>query len=339
MSDNLLLSDPTKDERGVSEIADICNCSASFADICNSEKIDPEILSLIDYFIMRSSEVSTRKAYQSDLAHFQAHGGKFPADSPSVASYLCRCISELHLSPATLRRRLAAIAWAHKQEGRRDPTKDQLVKDVMRGIERDQGLSQKQAVPIGISDLKTVCETLGEERIDLRDKALLLVGYFGAFRGSELVGLNIEKVYTNRSELVIELKKSKTDQAGRGASVQIRARQDELCPVKAIEEWQFSLRRREGALFPSVNRHAKAGLRPMATRSLSRVILKRLETAGVKTEGISSHSLRAGYITDALEEGMSEVVLAKHTRHSSVDMLKRYYRPQTGNLKPLGRAT
>lgn len=339
MSDNLLLSDPTNDERGVSQIADICNNSDNFADICSSEKIDPEISSLIDYFIMRSSESSTRKAYKSDLAHFQTHGGKFPADSPSVASYLCRCIAELHLSPATLRRRLAAIAWAHRQEGRRDPTKDTLVKDVMRGIERDQGIGQKQAVPIGVSDLKAVCEALGEERIDLRDKALLLVGYFGAFRGSELVGLNIENVYTNRSELVIELKKSKTDQAGRGASVQIPSRLDELCPVKTLEDWQRSLRRREGALFPSVNRHGKAGLRPMTTRSLSRVILKRLEGAGIKTDGISSHSLRAGYITDALKDGMSEVVLAKHTRHSSVDMLKRYYRPQTGKLKPLADGT
>ena len=336
MSDNLLLSDPIKDERGVSHIADICNKNA---DICKSSGLDPEISSLIDYFIMKSSEASTRKAYQSDLAHFQAHGGKFPADSVSVASYLCRCVSELHLSPATLRRRLAAIAWAHKQEGRRDPTKDKLVKDVMRGIERDLGLNQKQAVPIGVSDLRAVCEGLGTARIDLRDRALLLVGYFGAFRGSELVGLNIESVYTNHSELVVELKRSKTDQAGQGARVQIRARQDELCPVKALEEWQYSLRRREGPLFPSVNRHGIAGLNPMSTRSLSRVILKRLEGAGITTEGISSHSLRAGYITDALKDGVSEVVLAKHTRHSSVDMLKRYYRPQTGKLTPLGKGT
>ncbi len=336
MSDNLILSDPTRDERGVPEIADICNKSA---DICNSESIDPEISSLINYFIMRSSEASTRKAYKSDLAHFHAHGGKFPADSPSVASYLCRCVSELHLSPATLRRRLAAIAWAHKQEGRRDPTKDTLVKDVMRGIERDKGIGQKQAVPIGVSDLRAICEGLGEERIDLRDKALFLVGFFGAFRGSELVGLNIENVYTNRSELVIELKKSKTDQAGQGALVQIPSRLDELCPVKALEEWQRSLRRREGPLFPSVNRHGKAGLTPMTTRSLSRVLLKRLADAEIKTEGISSHSLRAGYITDSLRDGISEVVVAKHTRHSSVDMLKRYYRPQAGKLKPLGSDT
>lgn len=326
MSDNPLLSDSTKERSEVSKIADVCNF----------QNIDPEISTLIDYFIMRSSEASTRKAYKSDLAHFQAHGGKFPADSLSVASYLCRCISELHLSPATLRRRLAAIAWVHKQEGRQDPTKDTLVKDVMRGIERDQGIGQKQAVPIGVSDLKAVCEALGEERIDLRDKALLLVGYFGAFRGSELVGLNIENVYTNRSELVIELKKSKTDQAGKGASVQIPSRLDELCPVKALEEWQRSLRRREGPLFPSVNRHGSAGLTPMTTRSLSRVILKRLGDAEITTEGISSHSLRAGYITDALEGGMSDAVILKHTRLSSVDMLKRYYRPQTGKLKPLG---
>ncbi|MEQ9519048.1 MAG: site-specific integrase [Parvibaculum sp.] len=333
MSDNLLLSDPTLGGDDVSYIADICNVSA---DVCNSEKIDPEISTLIDYFIMRSSEASTRKAYKSDLAHFQAHGGKLPADSRSVASYLCRCISEFHLSPATLRRRLAAIAWAHRQEGRRDPTKTTLVKDVMRGIERDQGIAQEPAVPIGLSDLKAACKTLGEGRIDFRDKALFLVGYFGAFRGSELVGLNIENVYTNRSELVIELNKSKTDQVGRGTRVQIPSRVDELCPVKALEEWQRSLRRREGPLFPSVNRHGKAGLTPMNTRSLSRVILKRLERAGINTAGISSHSLRAGYITEALKGGMSEVVLAKHTRHSSVDMLKRYYRPQTGKLKPLG---
>lgn len=326
MSDNLLLSDPTLSGAGDSEIADICNF----------KNIDPEISTLIDYFIMRSSEASTRKAYQSDLAHFQAHGGKLPADSPSVAAYLCRCVSELHLSPATLRRRLAAIAWAHRQEGHPDPTKDTLVKKVMRGIERDQGLRQKQAVPIGVPDLRAVCEVLGEERIDLRDRALFLVGYFGAFRGSELVGLSIENVYTNRSKLVIELKKSKTDQAGKGASVQIPSRLDELCPVKALEEWQRSLRRREGSLFPGINRHGKAGLTPMTTRSLSRVMLKRLESAEINTAGISSHSLRAGYITDAIEGGMSEVVLAKHTRHSTVDMLKRYYRPQTGELKPLG---
>ncbi len=336
MSDNLPLSDPTLGENEVSQIADICNLSA---DVCNTKMIDPEISSLIDYFIMKSSEASTRKAYQSDLAHFQAHGGKFPADSLSVVSYLCRCVSQLHLSPATLRRRLAAIAWVHKQEGRRDPTKDILVKDVMRGIERDLGIGQKQAVPIGVSDLRAVCEGLGTARIDLRDRALFLVGYSGAFRGSELVGLNIENVYTNRSELVIELKKSKTDQAGKGASVQIPSRQDELCPVKALEEWQRSLRRREGALFPGINRHGKAGLMPMTTRSLSRVILKRLEGAGISTAGISSHSLRAGYITEALKGGMSEVVLAKHTRHSSVDMLKRYYRPQIGKLTPLGKGT
>ena len=333
MSDNILLSDPIMGEGGVSQFADICNNSA---DICNSRTVDSEISALIDYFIMKSSEASTRKAYQSDLAHFLAYGGSLPADSRLVAVYLCRCISELHLSPATLRRRLAALAWVHREEGWKDPTKDARVKGVMRGIERDQGIAQKQAAPVGLSDLRKACSALGEERIDLRDKALLLVGYFGAFRGSELVGLNVENVYTNRSKLVIEIKKSKTDQVGRGALVQIPSRVDELCPVKAIEEWQRGLRRREGALFPGINRHGKAGLTPMNLRSLSRVILKRLESAGIKTEGISSHSLRVGYITDALKEGMSEVVLAKHTRHSSVDMLKRYYRPQMGELKPLG---
>jgi len=339
-SHNSHLSDLPKAKRGVSQIADICNSSLNAnkrrtAKTGEEERGSGEIVGQnqpnpVDFYLSQSQAQNTRQAYLSDLEQFEAWGGTIPASSEQVASYLAENAAALAVS--TLKRRVAALAWAHKDQGQVDPTKSVLVRQVLKGIERHHGLRQRQAVPLLLEHLEQIVEGLGPSWKDARDKALLLVGFYGAFRGSELLNLRVEDCAFDEEGALLHLVKSKTDQKARGRWVAIPRLSDAACPTGALEDWLNKCGYAGGAIFRPLNGASTDTSVPLSVRSLSRMIQQRVGHIGLNPKGFSSHSLRAGFVTSQMNLGTDANAIARQTGHRSLDILKRYDRPLTARL-------
>ena len=162
---------------------------------------------------------STRRAYRTDLAHFAAWGGQLPAEPAVVASYLATHSETL--SVATLVRRIATISKAHQARGLPNPCRSEIVRATMRGVKRTRGVAQREAKPLLREDLFRVLDATGEGVKDARDRALLLIGFAGGFRRSEIVGLDCDDVERARQGMIVTLRRSKTDQEGAGRKIGI----------------------------------------------------------------------------------------------------------------------
>jgi site-specific recombinase XerD len=160
---------------------------------------------------------NTRRSYLSDLAHFESWGGRIPAAPETIAEYLAAHADVL--SVATLNRRLAALAKVHRSRGFSNPTSVEVVKATLRGLKRIKGTAQHQATPLIKEDLFVMLEAMGSRLKDVRDRALLLLGFAGGFRRSELIGLNWDDLIPVRHGLEVILRRSKTDQKGAGRKI------------------------------------------------------------------------------------------------------------------------
>ena len=283
-------------------------------------KLPPEVL---DY-VRRSRAESSRRAYASDLHQFMIWGGAIPASPEMVASYIAS--QALHLSSATINRRLASIAVAHGAKGYSSPTSSELVRSVVKGIRRTKGIAQTQAKPLLRDDLFTVLDAMGNNHKDLRDRALLLLGFAGGFRRSELVGLDVSTIAFVRQGIAITLYQSKTDQEGRGRNIGIPHGRTRHCPVRALEMWLQHSTIAEGPIFRPINRHGVTAPVRLSGEAVSEVIRERLRKAGISPEGYSGHSLRSGFVTSAAIAGVATWRIRKQTGHASDVMLNRYVR-------------
>ncbi|MEQ1779607.1 MAG: hypothetical protein ABL863_13790, partial [Nitrosomonas sp.] len=185
-------------------------------------------------YLAATQAKNTQRAYQNDLVHFLRSGGKIPATPRCIASYLA--VHGNTLSLATLNRRVVAINHAHKDKGLKSPTRSALVTDTLRGIRRINGSVQRQATPLLKTDMVSITKKL-TGLIGLRDKALLLIGFAGAFRRSELVAIQVEDVQFVPEGVVIHLRRGKTDQNGLGRNVAIPTVKGRHCPVRALKAW------------------------------------------------------------------------------------------------------
>jgi integrase len=267
---------------------------------------------------------NTRRAYLSDLAHFESWGGQVPATDKLIASYLAAHVETL--SPATLQRRVATLSKAHRALGLPSPTQSELVKAVLRGIKRKHRVPQRQAKALLRDDLLVVLDSIGQTLKDARDKALLLIGFAGGFRRSELVGLNATDIEPVRQGIIIHLRRSKTDQEGIGRRIGIPLGRTRHCPVLAIEHYQTRSRVTEGALFRPIDRHGSISRHRLSGEAVSLVIKERVAAAGLDPSGYSGHSLRAGLATSAAQYGASAWKIRQQTGHASDAMLTRYIR-------------
>ena len=178
-----------------------------------------DLPSEVETYIHEAVASNTRRAYLSDLAHFQAWGGYIPASPETLATYLAAHASTL--SVATLVRRAAAIAKSHKARKFTNPASSELVRATMRGIKRTRGCGQREAKPLLRDDLLLVLDAIGDGLKASRDKALLLIGFAGGLRRSELVGLDVADVEHVRQGIILYLRRSKTDQDGKGQKLGI----------------------------------------------------------------------------------------------------------------------
>lgn len=294
-----------------------------------------EVLAHVDAqameYVKQSKADNTLRSYQSDWNHFvqwcNALGlESLPATSKTVARYLTMQAHEFKTS--TLQRRLSAINQKHKQKGFAPiSTRDEPLHSVWEGIRRSKGTAQKGKAPAVIDDIRAMVNTLGDELIGIRDRALLLVGFAGAFRRSELVGLNIEDIEFTREGLIVHLRKSKTDQEGQGRDIGIPyGSHPETCPVRALQDWVTTSGIEEGALFRSVNRHGQLQPGRLSDKAVALVVKRSAESAGLDASKYAGHSLRAGLATSAAMAGVSERAIMAQTGHKSVNMVRRYIR-------------
>jgi integrase len=226
---------------------------------------------------------------------------------------------------------LNAIAEAHKATSVESPTHSSLVRNTMKGIRRTLGTAPSQKAPALTDDIKTMVEAADAGLIGARDRALLLLGFAGAFRRSELVGLAVEDCAFGRDGLTVTLRRSKTDQEGVGRKVGIPYGSfPATCPVRNVQEWLTQTGITTGPLFRSITRHSKIQEHGLSGIDVARVVKKLAQRVGLDAAQFAGHSLRAGHATAAAIAGATERSIAQQTGHRSLQMLRRYIRD--GNL-------
>ncbi len=279
---------------------------------------------MVRTYVHAATSDNTRRAYRSDLRHFLEWGGTIPASDVMVADYLARHAGTL--SVATLARRVASISRAHAARGLPSPARSELVRSTLRGIRRTHGQPQCRARPLTKEDLFSVLATIRDCHKGARDRALLLVGFAGAFRRSELVAINCADVEPVKQGVVVHVHRSKTDQEGAGRKVGIPYGRTRWCPVTALNDWLGRAEIEEGPVFRPVDRHGRVHDARLSGEAVSLVVKGRAAAVGLDPDDYSGHSLRAGLATSAAAAGVSSWKIRQQTGHASDAMLARYIR-------------
>lgn len=281
-------------------------------------------------YMAHAKSENTLKAYRKDWDDFcqfcEANSLEvLPATPDTVVAYLVTLAEDHKVS--TLERRIASISQAHQAAGFSSPTSDMQVRVLMQGIRRVMGTAQTAKSPVLTNDIKAMINALPDNLLGTRDRALLLVGFAGGFRRSEIVGLNIEDISFSREGLTIIIRKSKTDQEGSGRKVGIAYGANcDTCPVRSLQSWIESSGITSGPLFRSVNRHGNVQENSLSDKAVALIVKRTAQAAGLDADNYSGHSLRAGCATSAAANGASERSIMGQTGHKSVAMVRRYIR-------------
>lgn len=235
-----------------------------------------------------------------------------------------------------MQRWLASLSKAHQLAGGNNPVGSGLVKATLRGIRRTFGTAQREAKPLLREDMFAILERMGDRPKDIRDKALLLIGFAGAFRRSELVGLDVADIEHVRQGLVIHLRFSKTDQDGKGRKIGIPFGRTRWCPVTHLDNWLNHAEIKEGPVFRSLDKAGSPSACRLSDDAVSLIVKRHVADTGLSPDDFSGHSLRAGLATSAAKAGASAWKIRQQTGHASDAMLNRYIRD--GSLFELNAA-
>ena len=286
-----------------------------------------------------SKAPNTRRAYESDWASWVAFCEAqdfvpLPADPAHVTLYLTHLTDFFgakgtKLRPRTAERHLAAIATTHCAMGLTFERHTPALVKTLDGIRRKFHVSQKGARALRTEDIVAMCETFGCDIRSLRDKAIILLGFAGGFRRSEIVSLNAEDLEFKGKTLRVMLRRSKTDQKGEGRTIVILPGQNlKTCPVAAVRAWLSAADlEHEGGdpIFRPINRHSSVELNRLSDRAVDLIVKGAARAAQLK-ESYSAHSLRAGHVTESLARGHDRASIKRQTGHASDAMLDRYAR-------------
>jgi len=271
---------------------------------------------------------STRKAYGTDFRLFKVYCdakgvSALPASPETVAAYLAT--EAQNAKPSTIGRRVAAIRYAHKLAGLETPTDAEGVKATMRGIRRTFGGARNKKAPAVAAKMHSMVALAPEGLAGLRDRALLLLGFAGAFRRSELVDLDVGDIAETETGLLVTIRGSKTDQERQGVTIAI-ARGDIACPVKALRAWLDAAGIEAGPIFRPIDRHGNLLPSRLTAQSVANIVKAYAARAGFDASTFSGHSLRSGFLTSAAGKGASIFKMMDVSRHKSVDTLRGYVR-------------
>jgi site-specific recombinase XerD len=268
----------------------------------------------------------TRTAYANDWRLFERwcaehHEQTLPASTPTLVRYLTH-LAQSGRKASTIRRARIAIGMLHGQRGLPRPDLDDRVRTLERGIGRVHGTREVGAAPLRVPELERIVGTLGAGARDDRDRALMLLGFAGAFRSSELVAFDVADLEPTADGMRVLVRRSKEDPTGRGTITEVlRARNEEMCPVGALTRWLARLSE-PGPLFRRMHGDIVSGER-LRPRAVSRIVQRTAARAGLATE-YSSHSLRAGLATSAHARGSSARDIQVHGRWKDLRSLYRY---------------
>lgn len=280
-----------------------------------------------EHYIDAARSAATKKAYASDLAHFLANGGELPATPQQLSAYLAKLAATLAV--ATIERRLIGIHRAHQDRNLTSPALHVSVRQTMQGIRRTIGTAQRRVRAIVKDDLLEMLALVDQQKPvrAARDRALLLIGFAGAFRRAELVAVQYEDITVVDEGIEILLRRSKTDQEGVGRIVFIPRAKGARCPVAAIDQWAALSGIDTGYVFRRVTRHDTVGSRPLTGQSVSLILKTAYRRSGGNASLVAGHSLRAGYVTTAAMAGLQPFQIQQQTGHRSTATLARYIRP------------
>lgn len=276
-------------------------------------------------YITAATSNNTRKAYRSDLKHYEIWGGKLPATPELIAAYLQYYAPRLNAR--TLARRLTALKQWHRYQGFPDPTQHPAIQKTMIGITRVHGKPKKKAHPLSVEDLLRIVRYLRQSNSfsALRDNALLQVGFFGAFRRSELVKIEVEHLEWKEQGVEILIPNSKTDQIHQGQYCALPYGNGLLCPVSALKEWLRVSDIKHGAVFREIKKGEKLKESALAPLSVNYILKKHAEACGLScVDQLSSHSLRRGLASNASSLGANLAAIMRQGRWKQVNTVMEY---------------
>jgi site-specific recombinase XerD len=270
--------------------------------------------------LRNSKSEKTLRAYQSDYNDFSLFCSKngfqaMPTQPKILALYITHLSSYSKYS--TLKRRLASISILHKTKGHYIDTKHPVIMENLMGIKRTNGSNQKGKKPLLINDLKMLIDAIHQsnekDKRKIRDKALVLIGFSGGFRRSELVDIEYEDLEFVSEGVKIFVKRSKTDQSGEGMTKAIPYFDNKkFCPVIALKNWIEIFDLKKSRIFN------------ISDKSVALIIKKYANYAGLDSEKYAGHSLRSGFATSTAESGAEERDIMAMTGHKSTEMVRRY---------------
>jgi site-specific recombinase XerD len=281
-------------------------------------------------YLGTAKAANTIRAYNADWQHFtawcdDAHRSALPASSETVALYVSDLAATAKVS--TIRRRLTTISQAHERAGYPTPTRHPLVRDVLDGIKRELGVLQRGKTPLLLGDVQAMVEDCDDAITGIRDRALLLLGFAGCFRRSEVAGLRVEDLTFVAEGVVVFLHRSKTDQMGEGVKKGIPyGDHAATCPVRAIQAWLDVLGVARGPVFRPITKSGKIGTKALTDRSVALIVKRHALAAGLDPRKYAGHSLRSGFATAAAIAGASERAIIQQGAWASEKMARRYIR-------------
>jgi integrase len=274
---------------------------------------------------------STVTAYARDwkvwLAYAEAHGlDPMPAEPSHVCAFLAAYSAERKAT--TTQRAAMAIGKAHRLAGFPSPVDHEHVRRTLAGLRRTKGTAPRQALPLCTDDIARLVVAVPDGLRGKRDRALVLVGFVGAFRVGELVALDVEDLDPRPEGLVVRVRRAKTDQEGRGRlkPLPLAPERVDLCPVRALRAWQEAAGIDSGPLWRGVTKEDRLRSGRLTSRAALDLIKALAVRAGLNSERISPHSLRAGHVTEAKRRDAPDLAVMSQTHHARAESLLGYVR-------------
>ena len=284
----------------------------------------------VAHFALAAHAPATRRAYAAalrDWGHWSTRHARqyLPALEQDIAEYLA-ALAGTGVAVSTLMQRVAALAFAHRLAGLPSPTEAPAVRSVVAGIRRVLGSRPDRKAPATVDALS---DMLGQVPVDTlpgrRDRALLLFGFAGAFRRSELVAIDVEDLEETDAGVLVHVKRSKVDQEGAGREVGI-LRGTRQCPVQALQDWLRASEIDAGPIFRPISAGGLLGPSRLTGGTVARIVKRYAEAAGLDPDRYSGHSLRAGFATSALDRGADLAAVARQLGHAKLDTTRIYDR-------------
>ena len=283
---------------------------------------------------LKSSKANnTLRAYKSDFNDFGLfcvqNGFKSLPSEPKIVSLYLTYLSTKDIKMSTLKRRLVSISVIHKLKGLYLDTKHPSIIENIMGIKRRKGSIQKSKKPLLINSLKAIIDVIDQQNKDaikkFRDRSIILIGFSGGFRRNEIVSLDYEDLDFVTEGLKINLRRSKTDQFGKGFVKGLPYFDNaQYCPVVSLKKWIEISKITSGSLFRRFSKGSKLLDKRLTDQTVALLIKEYLKIAGIDSKNYSGHSLRSGFATSAAESGVEERNIMAMTGHKSTEMVRRY---------------